>query len=183
MNISSSKEFECETCILSKTTNTRSREADIRAIKPFELIHTDLAGPIDRIAKDGFRYAMILRHTLRHTLDAPSRISWRKNLMHQKQLKNSWLTSTHMEKSKLSTSMLMYSQLVKLNVWEAIMVESIFQINSNHFLLVMESNMNSQHHILHTKTERLSETGELSLTWHVHYLLSQGYRSTYGHTH
>ena len=75
MNISSSKEFECETCILSKTTNTRSREADIRATKPFELIHTDLAGPIDRIAKDGFRYAMILRHTLRHTLDAPSRIS------------------------------------------------------------------------------------------------------------
>lgn len=59
MNISSSKEFECETCILSKTTNTRSREADIRATKPFELIHTDLAGPIDPVAKDGFRYAMI----------------------------------------------------------------------------------------------------------------------------
>lgn len=43
---------------MSKQTNTRSREADIRATEPFELIHTDLADPVDPVAKDGFRYAM-----------------------------------------------------------------------------------------------------------------------------
>ena len=40
-------------------TNTRNQEPDIRATKPFELIHTDLAGPVDPVGKDGFRYAMI----------------------------------------------------------------------------------------------------------------------------
>ena len=59
MNITDYKDFQCETCILSKKPNTRNREADIRASRPFELIHTDLSGPVDPVAKDGFRYAMI----------------------------------------------------------------------------------------------------------------------------
>ena len=59
MNITDSNHFDCETCILSKQTNTRNREPDIRATKPFELIHTDLAGPVDPVAKDGFKYAII----------------------------------------------------------------------------------------------------------------------------
>ena len=45
--------------ILSKMTNTRNREPDIRPTEPFELIHTDLAGPTDPAAKDGFKYARI----------------------------------------------------------------------------------------------------------------------------
>ena len=36
-----------------------NREANIRATKSFELIHTDLTDRIDPIVKDGFRYAMI----------------------------------------------------------------------------------------------------------------------------
>ena len=59
MKISDKTDFDCETCVLSKSTNTRNREPDIRATKPFELIHTDLAGPVDPVSKDGFRYAMI----------------------------------------------------------------------------------------------------------------------------
>ena len=59
MKITESKDFDCETCILSKQTNTRNKEPDIRATKPFQLIHTDLAGPIDPTAKDGFRDAII----------------------------------------------------------------------------------------------------------------------------
>ena len=55
MTITDSKDFDCETCILSKQTNVRNRKPDIRATKPFQLIHTDLAGPIDPVAKDGFR--------------------------------------------------------------------------------------------------------------------------------
>ena len=37
----------------------RNRQPDIRATKPFQSIHTDLAGPNDPVAKDGFRYAVI----------------------------------------------------------------------------------------------------------------------------
>ena len=59
MNISDKNDFDCETCILSKQTNTRNRDADVRASKAFELVYTDLPGPIDPVAKDGFRYAII----------------------------------------------------------------------------------------------------------------------------
>ena len=59
MKITNKDKFECETCILAKQANTRNREADIRATQPFELVHTDLAGPIEPIAKDGFRYVII----------------------------------------------------------------------------------------------------------------------------
>ena len=59
MKITHKQDFQqCETCILSKTTNNRNHEPDERATKPLELIHSDLAGPIDPVAKDGFRYAM-----------------------------------------------------------------------------------------------------------------------------
>ena len=59
MKINDLSKFDCETCTLAKQLNTRNREPDARGTYPFELVHTDLAGPIDRVAKDGFRYAMI----------------------------------------------------------------------------------------------------------------------------
>ena len=59
MKIIDLSKFDCETCTLAKQLNTRNREPDARGTYPFELVHTDLAGPIDPVAKDGFRYAMI----------------------------------------------------------------------------------------------------------------------------
>ena len=59
MKISDTSKFECETCTLSKQLNTRNREPDTKASYPFELVHTDLSGPIDPVAKDGFRYAIV----------------------------------------------------------------------------------------------------------------------------
>ena len=50
---------QCETCTLSKLTNSINKEPSPRATAPFELIFTDLAGPIEPIGKDGFRYVMI----------------------------------------------------------------------------------------------------------------------------
>ena len=58
MKITEKDNFECTTCILSKQTVSRNREADKRADAPLELVHTDLAGPIDPAAKDGFRYVI-----------------------------------------------------------------------------------------------------------------------------
>ena len=59
MKITDKNNFTCETCILGKQINIRNKEPDVRANSPFELIHIDLAGPIDPVAKDGFRYCMI----------------------------------------------------------------------------------------------------------------------------
>ena len=43
----------------AKQPKVRNRTPDVRAKEPFELIHTDISGPIDPIAKDGFKYAII----------------------------------------------------------------------------------------------------------------------------
>ena len=59
MKINGKDTFDCETCILGKQVNTRNRTPDTRATYPIELVHTDLAGPIDPIAKDGFKYVIV----------------------------------------------------------------------------------------------------------------------------
>ena len=43
---------------LAKQVNKRNKEPDVRATYPFELVHTDLAGPIHPIAKVGFKYVI-----------------------------------------------------------------------------------------------------------------------------
>eukprot|EP00795_Rhopilema_esculentum_P013921 gene13921-4873_t len=59
MHIRDQGTFDCEICTLANKSNQRNHEADTRATKPFKLVHTDLAGPIDPIAKGGFRYKNI----------------------------------------------------------------------------------------------------------------------------
>lgn len=49
---------DCEVCIKGKFIQTRNREPDERAEEALELVHTDLAGPIEPEAKDGFRYTL-----------------------------------------------------------------------------------------------------------------------------
>ena len=49
------KSLDCNVCTLGKLTQNRNRKPDARATVPFELVHTDLAGPIDPISKEGFR--------------------------------------------------------------------------------------------------------------------------------
>lgn len=50
--------LNCEVCTQGKFVQSRNREQDTRAKAALELVHTDLAGPIDPEAKDGFRYAL-----------------------------------------------------------------------------------------------------------------------------
>lgn len=52
------KPSDCNTCVMGKTTQGRSRKPDARSGVPLGLVHTDLAGPIDLISKEGFRYAI-----------------------------------------------------------------------------------------------------------------------------
>ena len=60
MKIKNRAKFDCETCNLSKLTNSRNKQSSrSRPTKPFEMVHTDVAGPIDPTGRDGFRYAII----------------------------------------------------------------------------------------------------------------------------
>lgn len=48
----------CEVCIQGKFVQSRNKEPDARAKEVLGLVHTDLAGPIDPISKDGHRFAL-----------------------------------------------------------------------------------------------------------------------------
>jgi DNA-dependent RNA polymerase auxiliary subunit epsilon len=58
MKIIGKKEFDCGTCVEGKMTQHRNRKADRKASNILELVHCDLAGPIDPTAREGFRYAL-----------------------------------------------------------------------------------------------------------------------------
>ena len=48
----------CEICIQGKFSQSRNRQPDRRAVSTFELIHTDLAGPIEPADINGHIYAI-----------------------------------------------------------------------------------------------------------------------------
>ena len=56
--VNPNKNFDCDVCTLGKMSQYRNRQPDRRATRPLELVHSDLAGPIDPAAREGFRYAM-----------------------------------------------------------------------------------------------------------------------------
>ena len=53
-----SKEFICEVCPLSKPVVHYNRQPDERATSPLQFVHSDLAGPINPVAKGGFRFVI-----------------------------------------------------------------------------------------------------------------------------
>ena len=53
-----SKSMPCEVCVQGKFTQSRNRKPDVRAKSALELVHTDLAGPIDPESREGYRYAL-----------------------------------------------------------------------------------------------------------------------------
>ena len=58
MKITDKSKFNCNTCATGKLTQHRNRAPDERAMSNLELVHCDLAGPIDPVAKDGYKYAI-----------------------------------------------------------------------------------------------------------------------------
>ena len=58
MKITDDKEVDCEVCTQGKMCEFRNRKPDQRATDSLDLVHCDLAGPIDPVARDGFRYAL-----------------------------------------------------------------------------------------------------------------------------
>lgn len=79
MKITGKHDFDCGICVKGKMTQFRNREPDERARSVLDLVHCDLAGPIDPVAKDGFKYALsfvddysglIMVYFLKHKSDA-----------------------------------------------------------------------------------------------------------------
>ena len=58
MKIADEQQCGCAICTQGKMCQTRSRKPDERAKIPLEFVHCDLAGPIDPVARDGFKYAL-----------------------------------------------------------------------------------------------------------------------------
>ena len=59
MKVSDKSEFNCDTCTLGKMPQYRNRNPDRKASKLFELVHCDLAGPIEPTAREGFKYCLM----------------------------------------------------------------------------------------------------------------------------
>ena len=59
MKIGCKQTFDCETCILGKITHqNKSRNPAVRANKPFQMISSDLCGPITPDSINGFKYCI-----------------------------------------------------------------------------------------------------------------------------
>ena len=52
------KPKQCNVCTEGKFVNNRSKEPDARAVRPLQVVHTDLAGPIDPVSSEGFKYCI-----------------------------------------------------------------------------------------------------------------------------
>ena len=52
------KPADCNVCMLGKMTQGRNRNPRCRSTVPLALVHTDLAGPIEPVSSEGFRYAI-----------------------------------------------------------------------------------------------------------------------------
>jgi len=72
--------FHCETCIIAKQPLLKSTKPRDKAKNIFDLVHTDLAGPIAQEAREGFKYAItftddcsgaIFVYFLKNKSDAP----------------------------------------------------------------------------------------------------------------
>ena len=60
MKVSDKSDFNCDTCTLGKMPEYRNRNPDRKASKLFELVHCDLAGTIEPVACEGFKYCLMV---------------------------------------------------------------------------------------------------------------------------
>ena len=68
MKITKKDDAHCSSCILGKQTVNRSRVPDLRAEKPIDFVHSDLAGPIEPVAKDGYKYSITFTDDYSNTI-------------------------------------------------------------------------------------------------------------------
>ena len=50
--------LNCDICIQEKMSNDRNKTLDCKATKILALVHSDLVGPIQPLAKNGYKYVI-----------------------------------------------------------------------------------------------------------------------------
>ena len=60
MKIRSKSKRECGTCVQGKMSQYQNRELNHCATAPVQLVHSDPAGPITPVLREGHKYAMVL---------------------------------------------------------------------------------------------------------------------------
>jgi hypothetical protein len=60
MRIAGKEHFKCGVCTLGKMCQYQNHLPDSRATKPLELVHSDLAGPISPVLREGSNYVISL---------------------------------------------------------------------------------------------------------------------------
>ena len=53
MKITGNTKIDYSVCTEGKFNNSKNKKADAKASAPLELVHTDLAGPIEPTSRDG----------------------------------------------------------------------------------------------------------------------------------
>ena len=141
---------------------TRNRSPDERSKKPFECIHTDIAGPIEPAAKDGFRYAInfvddysgiTLIYFLKQKSDAT------------RALQKFYVIQLDME---------------RLRDYDPIMAENTYQKNLRMFCSKIKLHTNLVHLTHLIRMAQLSAIGVLFSKWPVLCCWNQNYLSIYG---
>lgn len=59
MKITGNTKLDCNVCTEGKFINSRNRKTDTKAGEALELVHTDLAGPIEPTSQDGYKFAVL----------------------------------------------------------------------------------------------------------------------------
>ena len=58
MKITGNTKIDCNVFTEGKFSKSKNKRADAKASAPLELVHTDLAGPIEPTSRDGYKYAI-----------------------------------------------------------------------------------------------------------------------------
>ena len=59
MKITSKGKPECGTCVQGKMSQYQNGEPDRHATAPLQVVHSNLAGPITPVSKEGHKYAIV----------------------------------------------------------------------------------------------------------------------------
>ena len=155
--------LNCDICIQGKMSNDRNKTLDCNATKILPLVHNDLAGSIQPLAKDGYKYVLDF-------IDDYSGLTMLYFLKHK--------SDTLLATTKYLADITPYGHVKCLQTMERSSLLNLY----NGYLYLIELNMSSHLLILCIKMGLLNSHSKLFL-WQSVSLLSQNCPKTCGFMH
>ena len=151
--------LNCNICIQGKMSNDRNKTLDCLATKILTLVHSDLAGPIQPLAKDGNKYVI-------NFIDDYSGLTMLYFLKHK--------SNTLLVTKKYQTDIAPYSHV------KCLQTDNRMEFTSEPFqrLLILKRIKHSQLLILRIKLGPLNGHGKLYFLWQGVSLLNQNFPKT-----